>query len=296
MRILQGLSASSVLVIGNAMIRDLFEGPLLIKAMSRAMLFQAASWFLGPFGAALLLNFTDWRGVARVFAAVTAILLFLAIRILPETLHFDDRNGDIFKGMIGRFRAVLRDREYAGLVGIGMLFQLSIYTYLTVIPLIYQNGFGVAATTVGVFIGLNSVASYIGVQLSSKIAQYIHPKWVLTGVIVLAMAFAAGMVLTVSGTPPLWLAAGLVLLFVFTFGSSVTPNFSLALAPHGHEAGTAAALMGVASYLVCSAAGPFFTTLDNTNLGQVGATIFTFMALALLLSFAVVKPRAWRAN
>jgi DHA1 family bicyclomycin/chloramphenicol resistance-like MFS transporter len=296
MRVLQGLSASSVLVVGNAMIRDLFDGSLLVKAISRAMLFQAASWFIGPFGAAYLLTFMDWRGIALVLAGVSGALLLLAVRFLPDTLHRDNRKGDIFSGMLGRFRAVLRDREYTGLVGISVMFQMAIYCYLLVVPIIYGREFGVAAATVGFLIGLNSVGSYTGLQVAAKISQYIHPKWVLTGVIGLGLTMGISMVLFSHTHPPFWLGVLLVWLFVVSFGASITPNTALAMAPHGHEAGTAAALMGVLSYLLSSAAGPFYTTLDKSSLYGVGLCITSFMVVALLLMFTVVRPRALRPD
>jgi DHA1 family bicyclomycin/chloramphenicol resistance-like MFS transporter len=290
MRFLQGLSAAAVLVVGNAMIRDLYEGLALIKAMSRALLLQAASWFIGPFMGSLFLYFTDWRGISFTIAGLSTLLMLLAWRLLPETLHSEDRNDDFFKGMLHRFGAVLKDREYAGLVGISMSFALAIYAYLSVTPFIYSEEFGIASTSIGLFMGFNSMASYVGVQFSSKLAHYVPAQWVLTAVIGVAMLLGLGMVFIGQTKPPLWLAAGLILLFVFAFGASVTPNSALAMAPHGKEAGTAAALMSVTGYLATAAAGPFYTSLDKTSLSGVGATILGIMMFAMLLMIFVVRP------
>jgi DHA1 family bicyclomycin/chloramphenicol resistance-like MFS transporter len=258
------------------------------------MLFQASAWFIGPFGAAYLLTLTDWRGIALTLAGVSAVLLVLAMRYLPETLQVENRKASLFDGMLGRFRAVLRDREYAGLVGISLMFQLAIYAYLLVVPIIYSREFGVAASAVGLLIGLNSVGSYTGAQLSAKLSQYIHPKWVFTGIIVVAMSMGAAMVFVAPTKPSFWLAIGLVWLFVLCFGASLTVNTSLAMAPHGHEAGTAAALMGVINFLFSAAAGPFYTTFDTSSLMSVGICVLGCMVVALILMFTVVRPRALR--
>ena len=291
MRMLQGFSAAAVLVVGNAMIRDLYSGAQLIKALSRAMLLQAASWFIGPFMGSLFLYFTNWRGISLSIAAITAVLMVLAIRSIPETLPTAGRKDDVFRGMLSRFGAVLKDRQYAGLVGISVCFSLSIYSYLGVLPLIYSNEFGILSTGIGLFMGLNSMASYIGVQVSSKISQHLPPQWVLTAVIALSGVLGLAMLLLAHSAPPLWLAAALVFVYVFLFGASVTPTAGLALAPHGKEAGTAAALMSVVGYLASALAGPFFTTLSKSNLSGVGGTIFGIMGLALVIMFFVVRPR-----
>ncbi len=291
MRLLQGLSAASVMVVGNAMIRDMYEGIHLIKALSRALLLQAASWFIGPFMGSLFLYFTNWRGIALIIAAISSLLMLLAWRLLPETLNVSDRKDQIFKGMLHRFRAVLRDRQYAGLVGIALCFSLAIYAYLSVVPFIYGQEFAIASTSIGLFMGLNSMGSYVGVQLSSKLSQYVPAQWVLSWVIGLSAALGLVMLLISKSNPPQWLAVGLILAFVFAFGASVTPNSALAMAPHGQEAGTAAALMSVTGYLATAAAGPFYTSLNKSDLSGVGATIFGIMIFAMALMIFVVRPR-----
>jgi DHA1 family bicyclomycin/chloramphenicol resistance-like MFS transporter len=291
MRMLQGLSAAAVLVVGNAMIRDLFDGLALIKAISRSMLIMAASWFLGPFMGSLFLYFTNWRGVAAIMAGITALLFLLGLRSLPETLHVDNRKEKIFSGMLHRFGAVLRDRQYTGLLGISVCFVFAIFSYLNVTPFVYGQEFGVSSTGIGLFMGLNSVASYTGVQVSSKLSQYIAPQWVLTGVIACSGLLGLWILLISKSHPSLLLAAGLIFVYVFFFGASITPNNGLALAPHGSEAGTAAALMSVTGYLITTAAGPFYTGLDKTNLSGVGATVLVMMTIAMALMIFVVRPR-----
>jgi DHA1 family bicyclomycin/chloramphenicol resistance-like MFS transporter len=48
-RFIQGVAGAAVLVVGNAVLRDLYDGLPLLKIMGRVLLIQALAWFIGPF-------------------------------------------------------------------------------------------------------------------------------------------------------------------------------------------------------------------------------------------------------
>ncbi|MTA59019.1 MAG: MFS transporter, partial [Actinobacteria bacterium] len=94
-RFVQGIAGAAVFVVGNAVVRDLYEGLSLLKVMSRVLLIQALSWFIGPFAGSQLLQFMDWRGVSLVIGSFAVLMLITAIRYLPETLRHEDRRDEI---------------------------------------------------------------------------------------------------------------------------------------------------------------------------------------------------------
>lgn len=289
-RILQGLSGAALTVIGNAMLRDLFTGLPLLKMMSRVMLINAASWFLGPLIGSGFLQFTDWRGISWMIATFATVLGVIAFVALPETLKSESRRDEIFKGMGKRFRNVLRDRSYTGLLIIQMLISASVFAYLAVTPFVYANTFDVPATEVGLYLGLNSFGGYIGIQAASKLAQYIPAQWLLTGSLILAAIVGLLLLIASNAGANFWTIEGLIFVWLILFGATNTPVNALALSPHGSEAGTAAALMGAIGFLGTALAGPYYTTLDKFSAAGVGATWLLFMGIAIVVMFAVVRP------
>jgi DHA1 family bicyclomycin/chloramphenicol resistance-like MFS transporter len=280
-----------VLVVGNAVLRDLYDGLPLLKIMGRVLLIQALAWFIGPFAGSQLLQFMDWRGVSVILASYAILMLATAIKFLPETLKHEDRRDQIFAGMAKRFLYVLKDRIYVGLVIISMLNGVSLWAYLIVSPFVLSNQFGLTPAQFGLLLTMNSFGAYLGVQVSSKLAQKIPAQWILVGLHVVSVTIGVTLLVLSAGSPPLWLVAGLVWLFVFFFGMTVTPIGALSLAPHGNEAGTAASLMSVLGSLAIAAAGPLYTTLSKQNMSGVGATIAAAHALALLAMVTIVNPR-----
>ena len=290
-RFIQGVAGAAVLVVGNAVMRDLYDGFPLLKVMGRVFLIQALAWFIGPFAGSQLLQFMDWRGVSLILGAFAVTMLTLAFRYLPETLKHEDRRDQMFSGMALRFVHVLKDRIYVGLVVISMFNGVSLWAYLVVAPFVLTNQYGLTPAEFGLILTANSFGAYLGVQFSSKIAQRIPAQWLLVGVHIASVILGVVLFAISAGQPPLWLPVGLIWLFVFAFGMTVTPIGALSLAPHGEEAGTAASLMAVLNSLAITAAGPLYTTLSKQNMSGVGITIAVSHALALLAMVTIVHPR-----
>jgi DHA1 family bicyclomycin/chloramphenicol resistance-like MFS transporter len=172
-----------------------------------------------------------------------------------------------------------------------MLNGISLWAYLVVTPFVLTNQYGLSPAEFGLLLTMNSFGAYLGVQVSSKLAQRVPAQWILVGLHVVSVVIGVLLLVLSAGNPPLWLVAGLVWLFVFFFGMTVTPIGALSLAPHGNEAGTAASLLAVLGSLATAIAGPFYTTLSKQNMSGVGLTISAAHALALLTMVTIVNPR-----
>ena len=290
-RFVQGIAGAAVFVVGNAVVRDLYEGLSLLKVMSRVLLIQALSWFIGPFAGSQLLQFMDWRGVSLVIGSFAVLMLITAIRYLPETLRHEDRRDEIFDGMLKRFKYVLKDRIYVGLLIISSLNSVALWAYLIVTPFVLTNQFDLAPEQFGQILTLNSFGAYLGVQASSKLAQKIPAQWILLSMHVVSIGLGATLLITSATNPPLWLVMTIVWLFVFSFGMTVTPIGALSLAPHGNEAGTAASLMAVITSLALTAAGPLYASLSKQDMSGVGTTIAILHVVALIVMVTIVNPR-----
>ncbi len=290
-RFIQGIAGAAVFVVGNAVVRDLYEGLSLLKVMSRVLLIQALSWFIGPFAGSQLLQFMDWRGVSLIIGSFAVLMLITATRYLPETLHHEDRRDEIFSGMLKRFNYVLKDRIYVGLLIISSLNSVALWSYLIVTPFVLTNQFDLAPEQFGLLLTLNSFGAYLGVQVSSKLAQRVPAQWILLTMHLVSIGFGVALLFTAAINPPLWLVATIIWLFVFGFGMTVTPIGALSLAPHGNEAGTAASLMAVITSLALTAAGPLYASLSKQDMSGVGTTIAILHVVALIAMVTIVNPR-----
>lgn len=291
-RVLQGVAGAAIQVVANAIMRDLYAGSGLMRLMSRVFLIQALSWFVGPSVGTLLLQAVGWRGMAIAFAGYAVVMMLLAVRALPETLARGDRaaRANLLE-MAKRFGSVLHDRAYVGIVIVSMLNNVALFGYLSAIPFIYQDAFGLTPSQYGFVLMFNSASAYVGVQVIALIAKRFGIKWTVVGM--LSVQIGVGLTLFAMGTQNAswWSVEAALLVYTFLIGGSFAPLGTLALTRHGEEAGTAAALNMVLGSVAAAAAGPAYALIGTADTRDLGLMIAGLFALAVLSMFVIVKVR-----
>lgn len=294
-RVLQGMTAACLVIIANAMLRDLHEGIQLIKAFALSMIVASSSWFIGPAFGSFLQTFTDWRGLSYILATFAAALLVLIALKLPDTMHIDSRTKSTAKQVAIRFKHLAKDREFLGLLTVQSTISISLFSYLSVSPFVYDNAYQVTPIQVGYFLALNSFTAYLGGQIGARLSAKLTPAKALTiGQVIGALA---GLGLIVTATLSLGFIAFTSLLALFTlgFGITITPLVGMAMTKHPEEAGTAAAMVAVSGTLATTIAGGLYAVLDHNSSLGIGATMLGFMCLGIFLLYAVVKPNKMEA-
>lgn len=85
-RALQGVSAGAGMVVGRAVIRDLYDGAHAQRLMSRVMLIFGVAPAVAPLVGGALLALAGWRSIFVFLALFGALLGWMTWRYLPETL------------------------------------------------------------------------------------------------------------------------------------------------------------------------------------------------------------------
>lgn len=290
-RILQGFFAACAAVVANAMLRDLYSGKKLMKALGQAMLLMGTAWFIGPIFGSYLQNFTDWRGLGFILAALAA-LLFIAVAVkLPDTMTKDQRTKTTAKEVASRFGHLLKDKVFLGLVVVQASISISLFGYLNVSPFVYSDLYVISATQVGLYLSINSVGAYTGAQLGAYLSLKFKPQTAL--LTSLTIGAAAGLLLTATAVFNLGFVCFTTGLAIFTlgFGTSFTPLLGMAMASHPEEAGTAAAVIAVSGTLATTIAGPYYAILDHKSAIGIGLNDVVFMAIGFVMMFVIVNKR-----
>lgn len=295
LRVLVGIGASGASVIGFAVMRDLYAGQSLINFMGRVFLIQGLTPIIGPFAGSQLLAIMGWKDVILTFGLFGLLLLIGLYLMLIETLHTEDRRDNAFDGMAGRFRAVLRDRIYVGLLIMSFLQHVGLFTYLNTFTFITQGAYGISAMGFGLFMTLNSLASWAGVQAGAWLSRKVPPQWALVASI--GVVLAATLTLLIAGVfhaPFAVIEIGFGL-YMFAFASTITPLNGLALNKHGEEAGTAASLLGMMNFIMPAVATVIYNQLRTDSSFDAGL-MMTLLYLAGLASVMFIsKPKSMAA-
>ena len=292
LRFVQGLTAAGAAVIAQAIIRDLFVGDAMIRMLGRVWLISGIAPIVSPLIASQLLLIGDWRSIALALGLLGTAIFLVASRALVETLHLDNRRAKGFEGVNRRFITVFRDRIILGLVLIGMAQTLAAFSYLNNLPFLYQDSFGLTPVQFSGLFSISAASWFIGIQIGAVIGRIYKPQWVIFGGLLLAVFSGVGLYFAGVTASPLWVVVGLVSVFIFTFGLSITPIQTIALQGHGSEAGTAASVLGVVNSFTAAIGAPLYPLVGSESSANMGIAIILSHLVALVLFFAVLRPKS----
>jgi DHA1 family bicyclomycin/chloramphenicol resistance-like MFS transporter len=293
-RILQGVGASSVMVIPRAIVRDMHTGVEATRLMALMMLVFSVAPILAPLvGSGLIVPF-GWRAVFVAVTLVAILGLVLLTFFQPETRLPKDRIRISVASLVGGFGKLLRDGRFLGLTFMAGLGMSSFFVFLASSSFIYIDHFGLTPTQYSLTFSVNAVGFIGASQFAAKLGgRFGMARVVTTAVSCYAVAAVALFAVTFSGVDSL--AVLMVMLFVaYAFLGLVIPTtMVLALDEHGPIAGMASALGGtlqmVTGALMIVVVSIFF---DGTALPMVTA-IAACAVGALILSRLTLARRGF---
>ena len=285
-RLLQGLGASTGMVVPRAIVRDLHTGPEATRLMSLLMLVFSVSPILAPLTGSFIIDAFGWRGVFWAVTIAAVIAFVLMMTALEETRPAASRGGSSFASSWEGYKVLSADRNFLGLVLIGGFGISSFFVYLANSSFVLIDHYGLSPSIYSLFFSLNAVSFFAVSQASGWMTE----KYGLRRVIRMAVFGFAGV------TIAMWavMAAGFgslafmtAALFVgYGFLGLVIPTTSvLAMEDHGEIAGTASALMGTL-HMVTGVAAMTVTGLFANSLPMpmvTGIAVCAAIALGLTL-------------
>jgi MFS transporter, DHA1 family, multidrug resistance protein len=281
LRLVQGLSGSSGIVIARSVVRDLRSGVGAARLYSILMVVVGVVPFLAPIIGGALLHATTWRGLFVILGVVDAMILAAVLVWLPETLAPDrrQRGGETAAG----FLELLTDRiflAYAAVLGLNFA---AMFSYIAGSSFVLEDLYGVSPQVYGVIFGVNALGIVAASQLNRTLVTRASPERMLLGGV--CAGTTAGIALLV-----VVLAGGIglpgILPCLFVCVSSVglvIPNATaLALTDYPHAAGSASAVLGTAQFVFGGVAAPLVGVAGRDTAVPMALLIALFGAAALV--------------
>ncbi|MGR5346214.1 multidrug effflux MFS transporter [Vibrio mediterranei] len=282
-RLLQGLGAGSVSVLGRSVLRDSYDGKQLTKALSYISVTASIMPIIAPvFGGWIAFHFT-WQAVF-VFVLVYLIAIFvLGWFILPETLPYAPRRFDA-KQVVKNYAQLIVNPQVVGSASYNWISYLGAVVSLSIFPFLMQHELGLTAAEYGGIMIIPSAGLMMGSVSLNILNRYFSNSWIL---------LLAILIMAMSG---LWLLMTEMtvfnLLFAFTWltvaqGLSFPISIALLLGPHKEQAGSVSALSGSIQMVVAGVLGGFLVEYWVTTQPLLGSFYIVsafLMAGVLLLS------------
>ncbi|WP_134703002.1 Bcr/CflA family multidrug efflux MFS transporter [Ammoniphilus sp. YIM 78166] len=295
-RFLQGFAAAGGLVISRAIVRDLYSGRELTKFFALLMLVGNLGPIVAPIAGGIVLAFTNWSGVFLVLACIGIILYFIVSSKLEETLPEEKRVPSNFSQIMKNFGTLLKDRQFMGYALTQGFIIAGIFAYVSGIPFVYQNIYGVTPQVFSLLFGLNGVALIIGTQVVGRFTGVIAERTFLK--IGLLISNLAGAVLLVALLlkAPLIAVVIPIFFFVMSIGIIASTSFSLAMETQGHIAGSASALLGLLPFVLGSLTAPLVGLAGEYSAIPMAMIILLASLMAFLSYYGLVGKSSLRVQ
>ena len=213
---------------------------------------------------------------------------------IVETLPESERHANGHSTLGQRYKAVLSDRTFVGVAIIGAMTFTGLFSYLSASPFLFQDVYQFSPQEYGLLFAVNSLGVVSGVQLSSRLMHRynIGPQWILSvSTVVLVITAAAIVLLDLAGIG-LWGTLVPLWFFIAACGFTLPSVQVIALNTHGHEAGTAASLLGAANFGVAGLISPIVGLLGVGTAIPMASVMGVTAVISILALWLVVRPRS----
>jgi DHA1 family bicyclomycin/chloramphenicol resistance-like MFS transporter len=286
-RIMQGVSAGAGVVVGRAIIRDLYEDAAAARLLSLVTMIFSIAPAIAPVLGGWIVTLSDWRAIFLSLLAYSVVLFLFCYRRLPETLPQEKRHPFNPRFLLRNYGEILRSPLFYLKTGVVALNFAGLFIYISAAPVFLPQQLHLGASQFA-WLFIPSVG---GIFLGALVANRIAGRMSFSRQIGIGFCFLLGAaavnVLYHSVLPPALPWTVLPMAF-YTFGMSVVaPGATLlALDLFPHIRGTVASVQSFAVTLLGAVvAGVIAPVLSHSALWlAAGQMAFSASALALWLT------------
>lgn len=201
-RVVQGLSAGVGLIVGRAIVRDLYDGPDAQRLMSTVMMIFGIAPAIAPVIGGWIYAYTDWHAIFWFLTAFAAAIWLACLLWLPET-HPGNRRVPVQpRPMMRGYGQMLADKSFRRLALSGGFNFAALFLFIASAPTYVMTHLGLGETEFGWFFGITIVGMMVGSAMSVRLAGRISPeRMVGMGYVTMLMAGVASVAYSVSGLP-----------------------------------------------------------------------------------------------
>lgn len=170
-RILQGFSAGAGIVVGRAVIRDLYKGAAAQRLYATVIMLFSLAPAIGPTLGGWLQVHWGWRSVFGFLALLSGILLVLVLRYLPESLPRAERCDFSALALSRGYRAVLSNLPFLSWSVACALVFAGFFIYVLAAPVFLIRHLGLGETDFLWLFGPATAGMMLGSYLCGRFAQ-----------------------------------------------------------------------------------------------------------------------------
>lgn len=289
-RVLQAIGGCAGMIIGRAIVNDLFEPNESARVLSLLLMLVTLAPIMAPLLGGWILAIAGWQAIFVFMLVFASLCGGLVWRHVPETLPAGRRSSLDPMHVLRTYATLGRRPDFIVPALVGGLAQACMFAFITGSPFVFMSLFGVDEQHYGWLFGFNA----LGIILSAQANRIALRRWRAPRLLgwALCLNLAAGLALVASANSshlavlmaPLWFA---IASLGFIGGNAA----AIAMAVTGEHAGSGSALIGTLQFACAFLVSSLVATGQNGTAYPMALAIAVAGALATGLWFGSSRLR-----
>jgi DHA1 family bicyclomycin/chloramphenicol resistance-like MFS transporter len=279
LRLLQAFGGCAGMIIGRAVISDLFEEREAASVLSLIMMVQGVGPIIAPVIGGYIIVAAGWPAVF-LFLTVLGLACFAGTCwAVPETLPQERRKRENPGQILRTYASLLCKRGFILPTLCGSFAFASLFAFISDSPFVYMELYGVAPQHFGWLFGLNAVGIIFSAQLNRLLLRRFTSEEILGGALAVNILMGALLLLILQTSSLLLLVATLWIIFA-TLPLIAANTVALAMAEGSEHLGSASGLIGVTQFGLAALSSSLIGLLHNGTAYPMAGMIFLCSLLA----------------
>lgn len=281
LRFLQAIGASAGMVVGRAVVNDLYEGRRAAQVMTVLVMLLTIGPIASPTLGSILLENFGWRSIFATMAIISIVAFALSLVVLPETLPASARKA---RPLIDGARAagmLLSQRRFVVMALVSGFVQGGMFAFITGSSGVFQGIFGLSALEFGIMFAVIAAALIIFGKVNGVLLNRYNTTQILTAGLPVFVASTV-VLASVSSTQSLWVFVLPLWISIGMVGLLSANAMSITMELSGKGAGMGSALLGAVQFAIA------FTVSTCVALGGTDTALPMALGLFIPASFATI--------
>lgn len=291
-RVVQAVGASASVVIGRAIIADLYQGKHAAKVLSTLTAIMVVAPMLGPIIGARILAVASWRWIFLVLVGIGVFTLLVLKRVIPETLPESHRNvgGKVID--LGLYRSLLSNTRLVTYALITMIFTAGIFAYVAGSSFVFITWGGLSPDSFGLIFGAGAALIIASNLTNARLVSKFGTDTMLLGGVIVAVIASLGLVVALMSDTSITVVIVLIVIYAGSNGFIQANAITGGLNAVTEGRGRASAFLGFTQYGGGMIGSAVLGLLSNGTPYPLFAILLTTSVLSLFLILRARKMHA----
>jgi DHA1 family bicyclomycin/chloramphenicol resistance-like MFS transporter len=255
-RFVQALGGAGAVVLGRAVVRDIYSGVRAGRELSLMGSITAFAPIVAPMIGGLLQTAFGWRSCFFLLVSFGIVAGAAATFLLPETLKKRAPGPISLVTMAELYRSVLVHRGFLANLGIITTTFVGLFAWISGAPMVMQGpAYALSPLVFGIIFATGAAGYMVGTFIASRIVMRLGlDRMMGIGVVMMALGGLAMIAVLALGLAHVMWFAGTMVVYLAGLGFTLPASMAGALTPFPDRAGTASSIMGF-----CQQAGAALT-------------------------------------